>query len=69
MVPFLVLLPLIESSGGMESSDATSLLAALGPTALKSALALGLLLLGGRFVLKRVYEVRRGSAPPPLPGP
>ena len=57
VVPFLVLLPLIESNGGMESSTPTTLLQALGPTALKSAAGLGLLLLAGRIVLRRVYEL------------
>jgi Kef-type K+ transport system membrane component KefB len=56
-VPFLVLLPLIESSGGMEDATPTTLLQALGPTALNSALGLGLLLLSGRVVLRRVYEM------------
>jgi Kef-type K+ transport system membrane component KefB len=56
-VPFLVLLPLIESNGGMESSTPTTLLASLGPTALNSAAGLGFLLLAGRLVLRRAYEM------------
>ena len=57
VVPFLVLLPLIESTGGMESSSPTTLLQALGPTALNSAAGLGMLLVAGRFVLRRVFEL------------
>jgi len=61
VVPFLVLLPLIESGGGMAAAaagGATNLLQLLGPTALSSAAGLGVLLLGGRVVLRRVFEVR-----------
>lgn len=56
-MPFLVLLPLIESNGGMEDATPTTLLHMLGPTALNSAAGLGMLLLSGRFVLRRIYEV------------
>jgi len=56
-VPFLVLLPLIEGNGGMDSATPTTLLQSLGPTALNSAAGLVMLLLGGRFVLRRIYEV------------
>jgi hypothetical protein len=58
VVPFLVLLPLIESNGGMDSATPTSLLQSLAPTALNSAVGLGLLLLSGRVVLRRVFQVR-----------
>jgi hypothetical protein len=60
IVPFLVLLPLIESNGGMDLATPTTLMQSLGPTALNSAAGLGFLLLGGRFVLRRIYEVRAG---------
>lgn len=58
MVPFLVLLPLIESNGGMEGASADTLLQMLGPTTLTSLAGLGALLVGGRVVLRRVFEVR-----------
>jgi hypothetical protein len=57
-VPFLVLLPLIESNGGMEGASADTLLKMLGPTAATTMAGLGALLLGGRVVLRRVFEVR-----------
>jgi Kef-type K+ transport system membrane component KefB len=59
VVPFLVLLPLIESNGGMEGASADTLLQMLGPTTLTSLAGLGALLVGGRVVLRRVFEVRR----------
>lgn len=56
MVPFLVLLPLFEAHTG--SSESTmSLLAALAPTAAKTLGGLGLLLLGGRIILRRIFEM------------
>jgi Kef-type K+ transport system membrane component KefB len=66
VVPLLVLLPLIESQGGLADAGPGALLQLLGPTALESAAGLGLLLLGGRVVLRKVFEVRRrGAGPPP----
>ena len=56
MVPFLVLLPLVESTD-MEAQSTMALLQALGPTALKTLGGLGLLLLGGRFILRRIFEI------------
>lgn len=57
-VPFLVLLPLIEgqtlSDGGLGGAQ---LLSQLAPTALKTFGALGLVLLGGRTFLRRLFEV------------
>ena len=41
----------------MESQSTMSLLFALGPTALKTVGGLGLLLLGGRLVLRRIFEM------------
>jgi hypothetical protein len=60
-VPFLVLLPLIESSGGMENATSDTLLGMLGPTAFNSAAGLAMLLFGGRIVLRKLYEVRGGA--------
>ncbi|KAI8466111.1 MAG: Sodium/hydrogen exchanger family-domain-containing protein [Monoraphidium minutum] len=57
VVPFLVLLPLIESNGGMENATSDTLLGMLGPTAFNSAAGLVLLLLAGRFVLRRIFEL------------
>lgn len=57
MVPFLVLLPLVEQTD-LTSSGAMDLLSQLGPTALVTLGSLGLLLLGGRIILRRVFEVR-----------
>lgn len=57
-VPFLVLLPLIEGrAGGMDGLDGAALLSQLAPTALKTLGGLGLVLLGGRTFLRRVFEV------------
>ena len=56
VVPFLVLLPVIEGTD-MTGSSPISLLAALGPTALKTVGGLSLLLLGGRYVLSRLFEL------------
>lgn len=58
-VPFLVLLPLIEgnNSAMLAGQDTMSLLQELGPTALKTVGGLGLVLLGGRFLMRRVFEL------------
>jgi hypothetical protein len=63
VVPFLVLLPLavqLSSNGGIpaDSPSPVSLLTLLGPTALKTCGALGLVLFSGRLVLRRMFEVR-----------
>jgi Kef-type K+ transport system membrane component KefB len=59
VVPFLVLLPLIEGGQGVmiPGSSPVSLLTVLGPTVLKTLAGLGVLLLGGRFVLRRIFEL------------
>jgi hypothetical protein len=57
VVPFLVLLPLVESND-VTTMGAMDLLSQLGPTALQTIGSLGLLLLGGRTVLRRVFQVR-----------
>ncbi len=64
MVPFLVLLPLVENADlvGQPSQSTMTLVASLGPTALKTLLGLGALLIGGRVVLRRIFELVR----PPL---
>lgn len=67
-VPFLVLLPLVEASGGVQAlgdggvlpTDAAGtigILQELGPTALKTLGGVGLVLLGGRTVLRRLFEL------------
>lgn len=66
MVPFLVLLPLVEQTD-MTSSGAMDLLSQLGPTALVTLGSLGLLLLGGRIILRRVFEVPPTPPSPPTP--
>ena len=64
-VPFLVLLPLIEGQGsGVDVSDIASngqLVAQLLPTILKTFGGIGLVLLGGRTFLRRVFEVAAAS--------
>jgi predicted Kef-type K+ transport protein len=73
VVPFLVLLPLVESND-VTTMGAMDLLSQLGPTALQTIGSLGLLLLGGRTILRRVFQVSHqasmGSKPdqpwPPL---
>ena len=55
-MPFLVLLPLVESPE-MDGQSTMALLQSLGPTALKTLGGLGILLLGGRFVLRRIFEM------------
>ena len=57
VVPFLVLLPVIEMNGGMEGATPATLLQLLGPTTLQTVAGLGALLLGGRFVLRRIFEM------------
>lgn len=59
VVPLLVVLPLYEATAGTGESGA--LLAQLGPTAVKALLGLGALLLGGRVVLRRVFEIVAGA--------
>ena len=68
VVPFLVLLPLVEQTD-MTSSGAMDLINQLGPTALVTLGSLALLLLGGRIILRRVFEVThlRPRRPPPTP--
>lgn len=56
VVPFLVLLPIVENSD-MTTSNASDLISQLGPTALTTVGSLGLLLLTGRTVLRRVFQV------------
>jgi Kef-type K+ transport system membrane component KefB/Trk K+ transport system NAD-binding subunit len=57
-VPFLILLPLIEGRGsGVDITDGAALLTQLVPTVLKTLGGLGLVLLGGRTFLRRVFEV------------
>ena len=61
-VPFLVLLPLIEAQGASGSGlGGAQLLSQLVPTALKTFGALGLVLLGGRTFLRRLFEVVAAS--------
>jgi hypothetical protein len=55
VVPLLVILPILES--GKLSGDPSVLWATLGITTLKALGGLGLLLLGGRLLLRRVFEV------------
>ena len=58
VVPLLVILPLYEAAktGGSAIGDA-SVLAELGPIAVKAVAGLGALLLGGRVILRRCFEV------------
>jgi len=65
VVPFLVLLPLVESND-VTTMGAMDLLSQLGPTALTTVGSLGLLLLGGRTILRRVFQARGCSAMPCL---
>lgn len=63
-VPFLVLLPLIEGQGSGDIADIASngqLIAQLLPTILKTFGGIGLVLLGGRTFLRRVFEVAAAS--------
>ncbi len=62
VVPLLVVLPLYEASiTSSVSGEDVSILATLGPTALKAIVGLGALLVGGRVVLRRVFEVVAGA--------
>ena len=56
VVPFLVLLPLVESNA-FGGGSPVSLLKALGPTALTTVGSLGLLLVCGRIFLRRIFEL------------
>lgn len=58
VVPFLVLLPLIEGGGTslMTNESPISLIERLAPTAATTLLGLGTLLLSGRFVLREVFR-------------
>jgi Kef-type K+ transport system membrane component KefB/voltage-gated potassium channel Kch len=66
-VPFLVLLPLVEGGGGVAalgdgavSTDVVGtmgVLAQLAPTALKTLGGIGLVLLGGRTIVRRLFEL------------
>ena len=67
VVPLLVMLPLYEAAktGGLPiDADSSSILAQLGPDAVKAVLGLGALLVGGRVVLRRVFEVVAGARSP-----
>jgi hypothetical protein len=61
VVPFLVLLPVVENADlvGQPNQSTMTLVASLGPTALQTLLGLGALLLGGRIVLRRIFEMVR----------
>ncbi len=63
VVPFLVLLPLVENNDlvGQAGQSTMTLVASLGPTALQTVFGLGALLLGGRVVLRRIFELVRLS--------
>ena len=56
VVPFLVLLPLVESNA-FGGGSPVSLLKALGPTAVTTVGSLGLLLVCGRIFLRRIFEL------------
>jgi hypothetical protein len=60
-VPFLVLLPLVEGDQlvGQPGQSTMTLLTSLGPTVLQTLLGLGVLLVGGRVVLRRIFEMVR----------
>ena len=61
VVPFLVLLPLVERFSddptAASAAGAATLLASLAPTAAKTLLGLGALLVAGRFLLRRIFEL------------
>ena len=61
VVPFLVLLPLVENDDlmGQAGQSTMTLVTSLGPTALQTVFGLGALLLGGRVVLRRIFELVR----------
>ena len=62
-VPFLVLLPLMAGGTDVNIDDISSfsLLMQLGPTALKTLGTIGLVLLGGRTLLRGVFETVAAS--------
>ena len=60
-VPFLVLLPLIEGGGGGIDVTDGQLISQLAPTILKTFGGIGLILIGGRTFLRRVFEVAAAS--------
>lgn len=68
VVPFLVLLPLVEGDGlvGQPGQSTMTLLTSLGPTVLQTLLGLGVLLVGGRVVLRRIFEMVRAHYPPAM---
>lgn len=59
VVPLLVILPLYEAgaAGGAAAAGGGSMLAALAPFAIKAAGGLGLIVLGGRVVLRKARAV------------
>jgi Kef-type K+ transport system membrane component KefB len=61
VVPLLVLLPLVSNAGDGGGGD---IMATLVPTFLKAGLGLGLLLYGGRTVLRRLFEIVSESKSP-----
>lgn len=56
MVPFLVLLPLVESNQ-LEGQDTMSLVYQLGPTAFKTIGSLAALLVAGRLIMRRLFRL------------
>ncbi len=56
VVPFLILLPIIETTD-LEGQSTATLLTLFVPTALQTLGSLALLLLGGRLILRRVFEL------------
>ena len=56
--PRAILTPSAPPPPPSQNSDAVSLVTHLGPTVLKTVGGLGLLLVGGRLVLRRIFEVR-----------
>eukprot|EP00798_Chlamydomonas_sp_ICE-L_P021741 gene21741-28763_t len=57
IVPLLVLLPLLEGGGLDSSATPLDLITKFGPTAAMTLGGLGVLLLGGSFVLRQVFAV------------
>ncbi|GBG71072.1 hypothetical protein CBR_g8371 [Chara braunii] len=62
VVPLLVILPILES--GQFSGGSSELFLTLGVASLKGLLGLGLLLLGGKLILRRVFELVASSRSP-----
>lgn len=54
-MPFLVLLPVVETVD-LAAQSSMDLIEKLAPTALLALGGLGLLLLGGRIILRRIFE-------------